>query len=136
MGNKMVNNIKNIPEKEGVVEMVRYIESYYEPIIKRGRGMSFGQNVYILGIINEYAFIKTGDKKYLEAAEKYFKQGQTLGPKRPQGLYGLLDIYKLKGDLVELKKVADQVLSQWPEDAMTRKTVDEILKVATTTAKE
>src|SRR3989344_374911 len=94
--NMTVGSIQNI-SPEGVGQMVNYIESYYEPIISRGRGMSFGQNLYLLGAINEIAFLKTQKTQYIDDAEKYFGKARDLGPKRPQGLYGLFDVYRVKG---------------------------------------
>ena len=97
--------------------------------------MSFGQDVYILGMINEIAFLKTKEPKYLQAAEKYFKMGQTLGPKRPQTLYGLLDVYRMSGNIDAFKKIADQVLSQWPDDARTSNLVNQMLNSSSSESK-
>lgn len=121
--NMTVGSIQNI-SPEGVDQMVNYIESYYEPIISRGRGMSFGQNLYLLGAINELAFLKTQKTKYIDDAEKYFTKALDLGPKRPQGLYGLFDVYRVKGDIPNATKVGEQILGQWPTDTKIKETLD------------
>lgn len=128
--NTVANSLQNVSDPRAVDELVKYIETYYQPIIARDKGMSFGQDVYLLGAMNEFAFIKTGDKKYLLAAEGYFKHETELGPKRPQGLYGLLDVYRMEGRIDDFKKVADQVLQQWPDDTRTKAIVDQVLKTA------
>lgn len=126
--NTIVNILQNVSDPKGIVHLVNYVESYYNPIIERGKGMSFGQNLFVLGTINEVSFIRTGDKKYLTAAENYFKKEIVLGSKRPQGLYGLLDVYKFEDNKDAFKNVADQILGQWPNDSRTKKMVDEFLK--------
>ncbi len=116
VANSIINSLNSIPQSQGIKEMIRYVENYYEPIINRGRGMSFGQNLYLLGALNESAYLKTREISYLNSAEKYFKKAQELGPKRPQPLYGLFDVYRLKGDKAAAEAIGRQIISQWPDD--------------------
>ena len=129
MTNTIANSIQNIPQAEGIDAITNYIESYFKPIVARGRGMSFGQDVYILGAMNEFAYIKTKENKYLQASENYFKQAVALGPKRPQGLYGLLDVYRMQNNIDGFKAIAEQILSQWPNDARTKSAYDQFMKL-------
>ncbi len=129
MSNTIANSIQGVSDPKAVDELVRYVESYFDPIIARGRGMSFGQDMYILGMLNEVAFIKTKEPKYLSASEKYFKQGVSLGPKRPQGLYGLVDVYRMENNVDGFKSVVGQILSQWPDDTRTKGVYDEYMKL-------
>ena len=131
--NNVANGLQSVSDPKAVDELINYINAYYDPIISRGKGMSFGQNLYILGMMNEIAFIKTNsagapNPTYLKAAEKYFTMAHQLGPKRPQGLYGLLDVYRMEGNLDGFKKIADQVLSQWPDDEKVKNVVAQTLK--------
>ena len=133
MANTINGSLQNVSDPKAVSELVNYAEKYFGPIIARSRGMSFGQDIYIIGMINEIAFLKTKEPKYLQAAEKYFKIGQALGPKRPQVLYGLFDVYRLGGNIDEFKKIADQILSQWPNDTRISDLVNQTLKTSSTT---
>ncbi len=133
MANSINGSIQGVSDPKAVNELINYAEKYFSPIIARGKGMSFGQDVYILGMMNEIAFIKTKEPKYLQAAEKYFKIEQALGPKRPQGLYGLLDVYRMNGKLDEFKKIADQILNQWPNDVRITGMINQALKTSSTT---
>ncbi len=133
MSNTINGSLQGVSDPKAIDELINYSEKYFAPIIARGKGMSFGQDVYILGMMNEIAFLKTKEPKYLQAAEKYFKMEQTLGPKRPQGLYGLFDIYRIEGNTNEFKKIADQILSQWPNDARIIDMINQTLKVSSTT---
>lgn len=116
IANTVVGNLNYIADPRGVDELVRYIEGYFGPIVSRNKGMSFGQDLYMLGALNELAFVKTRRPSYLSAAEQYFKEAVALGPKRPQGLYGLFDVYRLKGDVAGSQAVGEQILQQWPDD--------------------
>lgn len=97
----------------------KYVDAYYAPIIARGRGMSFNQNLYVLGAWNEVVYVQTRDPAYLTQAKKYFEQSLELGPFRPQALYGLFDIYRLAGDAAGATAIGQRILDQWPTDART-----------------
>ena len=111
-----LNIIGSADDPNLIAQVVDFVVGYYEPIAKRGTGMSFGQDMYILGALHETAFLKTRDAKYFERAKFYFEKGLELGPKRPQPLYGLFDIYRLEGNIQGTQKIVDQILGQWPED--------------------
>lgn len=131
MANTVLSSLQRVSDPRGVQEMIRFVEQQYAPIMERKRGMSFGQNLYLLGILNEYTFERTEQPQYLEASEKYFKEAVTLGPKRPQGLYGLLDVYRLKGDFAAAKAIAEQIVSQWPADTKTKDALNQIIASTT-----
>ena len=48
--------------------------------------MSFGQDLYLEGAINELAFAGTGDPTYLAAAQHWYGEAVQLGPNRPQAI--------------------------------------------------
>lgn len=95
---------------------MEYLNGYYAPIIERGKGPSFSQDLYLLGIINESAFLNTRDVRYLYASEAYYKEGYARGPKRPQFLYGLFDIYTIEESEAGAEGVTGEILSYWPSD--------------------
>ena len=59
--------------------LISFLDNYYAPIIARGKGMSFGQDLYLMGAINETAYAHTGNPAYLAAAQKYYEEGVALG---------------------------------------------------------
>ncbi len=97
-----------------------FVNENYAPILAKDRGMSFGQDIYILGLMNEAAAIQTRDSKYADAAQAVYERGLTLSPRRPQYLYGLLDVYRLKGDLPGAARIAKEIVGYWPNDAKTQ----------------
>ncbi len=132
---ELVRNIANIvlgsvqqnSDQKSIGEMVDYIESYYKPIVDRGRGMSFEQNLYILGAINEVAYTKTNEVKYLQEAYEYYSQGLALGPERPQFLFGLFDVYRMEGDVKDTISTAQEIMNLWPSDTRTPQALDQYL---------
>ena len=117
LGSTMLDLLKSNGENAQLTQAATaFLNGYYKPIIDRGRGMSFEQNLFMLGSMNEIAYLKTKDTQYLAAAQQYLEQGRELGPKRPQFLYGLMDIYRLKGDMGKATGVAQEILTLWPND--------------------
>ncbi|MDO8516286.1 MAG: hypothetical protein Q7S28_03485 [bacterium] len=108
-----------------IAALVSYLTAYYEPIFSYGKGMSFEQNLYVMGAINELSYVKTKNPNYLNAAHDYYERGRVLGPQRPQFLYGLFDVYRFKGDTAGVEKIGQQILSQWPNDTRTQDAMTE-----------
>ncbi len=119
-GNTVLSIIQQNTSNPQVTEaLLAYLESYYKPVVARGKGMSFEQNLYILGAANEIAYLQTKKPEYLNASIQYFNQGLALGPKRPQFLYGMFDALRMKGDVHDARIVGEQILSEWPTDMKT-----------------
>ena len=109
-------------------KLLEYVQDYYDPIVSRGKGMSFSQNHYLLGIMNEIAFVKTNELSYINQAKKYFTAGHERGPTRPQSLYGLFDVYRALGEVEAAKAIGEQILDQWPDDERTREILGDFLQ--------
>jgi hypothetical protein len=133
--NIVLNIVQQSANPDVIEKAIDFIESYYNPIIDRGRGMSFEQNLYILGAINESAFVKTKQARFLRDSEKYYREGLELGPKRPQFLYGLFDVYRIEGNVDGAKAIAAQILSQWPTDDRIESGLNEFLNAVLTKSK-
>jgi hypothetical protein len=116
MANSVLGFIQQSNDASSTAELINYLTNYYEPILSRGKGMSFGQDLYLMGAINEMAYTHIGDKAYLDAAEKYYAEGVALGPDRPQVLYGLFDVYRMEGNVSGTETVASTILKNWPSD--------------------
>jgi hypothetical protein len=127
--NIVLNIIQQTNDPKIISRAIAFIENHYQPIIDRDRGMSFEQNLFILGTINEIAFSKTRDVRFLEKSAKFYARGLELGPKRPQFLYGMFDIHRITGNVDGAKKIAAQILDQWPWDARTRDGLEAFLKL-------
>lgn len=111
---------------EGVERLINFAESFYTPIIERGRGTSFSQSLYVLGLMHQTAAVKTRDGRYLAVAQAYFEEGLRRGPDRPQFLYGLLDLYRMTGDFDRAREAGERILALWPSDERVRKALEEL----------
>lgn len=134
--NNVISILQQTNDQEIIGRIVKYISGYYEPIVSRGRGMSFEQDLYLLGTMNEMAFAKTKQLQYLQDAHKYYGKGLELGPKRPQPLYGMFDVYRTEGNVEASVQIANQILSQWPTDARTQAGLDQFLSFVANSKKQ
>jgi hypothetical protein len=116
MANNILSFVQRSTDATTTAELMAFLDHYYNPILAQGKGMSFGQDLYLMGAINETAFVSTHDPRYLADAQKYYEEGVALGPNRPQCLYGLFDIYRFEGNVTSTTAIADKILSQWPTD--------------------
>jgi len=101
-------------------QVIAFTEKYYNPILTRDRGMSFGQDVYLLGVLYEVAALQTQNPAYFEKSKELFERSYRLSPHRPQTLYGLFDIYRFERNSAKVREVAERILRQWPNDEAIR----------------
>ena len=90
-----------------------------------------------MGALHEIAFSTTGNPSYIALAKQYYEEGETLGPNRPQTLYGLFDVYRAMGDVTDAQAVAAKILADWPSDTTVPQALSAFLtavKGATTSA--
>jgi hypothetical protein len=116
MANSILSFVQQSKDASSTAALISYLNSYYDPILNQGKGMSFGQDLYLEGAINEIAFANTGDPAYLAAAQKWYQEGVTLGPNRPQVLYGLFDVYRAENDTTDTIAVGTTIMRNWPTD--------------------
>lgn len=127
MANSVLGFVQQSQDATSTAELIRFMTSYFEPILVRGKGMSFGQDVYLMGAINEMAYTKTGNINYLENAKKYYLEGESLGPDRPQVLYGLFDVYRMGGDTANAEAIGNKILTNWPTDQTVQQGMAQLL---------
>lgn len=107
--------------------LLGFLNGYYDPVLERGRGMSFGQDLYLAGAINEIAFARTGNPAYLQASQKWYEEGEALGPNRPQVLYGLFDVYRAEGNVSSTEMIAGKILTNWPTESQVSRALAQFL---------
>jgi hypothetical protein len=116
MANSILSFVQQSTDASSTGALIGYLNSYYNPILSAGKGMSFGQDLYLEGAINEIAFANTGDPTYLAAAQKWYSEGVALGPNRPQALYGLFDVYRAESNATDTIAIGSTILRNWPTD--------------------
>jgi hypothetical protein len=128
--NSILGFISQGADPTSTAVLISFLEGYYVPILTNGKGMSFGQDLYLLGAINEMAYAHSGNPKYLADSQKYYEEGTALGPNRPQPLYGLFDIYRAEGNAARATAVGEKILSNWPADTSIAGSLQAFLKTA------
>jgi hypothetical protein len=137
--NSVLSFVQQSQNASTTVELVNFLMTYYQPILVRGKGMSFGQDLYLVGAIDEIAFARTGITDFITNSQHYYEEANQLGPDRPQALYGLFDVYRAEGDVSKTTEVANKILTNWPSDQTVRNALASFLASAknpTSTAKK
>ena len=134
MANSVLAFVQEGPDPSSTAELIGFMNSYYDPILNAGKGMSFGQDLYLEGAINEVAFAETGSPMYLQAAQKWYGEAVAQGPNRPQALYGLFDVYRAEGDTTDTIAIGEKILANWPTDTTTQQAMQQYLEFQTSTA--
>jgi len=115
-------------DPEVIDALLKYIKIYSDPILNRGKGLSFNQNLYLATNLYLTTYQQTKNNQYLKEAKKYIELSYSLGPKRPQALYPLFDIYRLEDNIEKAKEIGNQILTYWPDDESLKEVYDELLK--------
>ena len=132
LANSVLSFVQRGGDATSTAELIGFLNSYYNPILDRGRGMSFGQDLYLEGAVNEIAFVQTGNPSYLGAAQKWYSEGEALGPNRPQPLYGLFDVYRAAGDVSDTLTIANKILTNWPSDTRIQQSLMQFMTATST----
>jgi hypothetical protein len=135
MANSILSFVQQSTDASSTGALIGYLNSYYDPILNAGKGMSFGQDLYLEGAINEIAFANTGSPTYLAAAQKWYTEGVALGPNRPQALYGLFDVYRAESNATGTIAVGTTILHNWPTDTNIQKAMVAYEAMASSTVK-
>lgn len=123
-------NARQQPEIASV--SLALFDHYADPILNRGKGLSFVQTLLVAGNVYEQAYQATGNEAYSDRARAYFLRGLELSPDRPQLLYALVLDHQARGETAKAKEYANRILSIWPDDAYIRTVMGEALTVPST----
>jgi hypothetical protein len=130
ISNNILGFISQGADPTSTAVLMSFLDGYYEPIMARGKGMSFGQDLYLMGALNEMAYVHTGDPTYIMDSQKYYEEGEAFGPNRPQPLYGLFDVYRAEGNVASTTAVAEKIMSNWPTDTSIGQSLQTFLEKA------
>ncbi len=131
--NNILSFVSQSADPTSTAVLISFLDSYYGPIIARGRGMSFEQDLYLMGAINEMAYVHIGNPAYIENSQKYYEEGTALGPNRPQPLYGLFDVYRAEGNVASTTAIGERILSNWPTDKSIAESLQAFVKTSSST---
>lgn len=112
----------NIPA-EGLTDLIGFAEKYSLPILQSKQGDGLTQQFYVLGDLYRAAGFKYHNQEYLKKAEETYKEGLALSPKRPQFLYGLLQIYLEEKNIEKANEIMKKIVEYWPNDPEIQKMI-------------
>ena len=97
------------------------------------RGLDITQEYLLVANAYQLAWMTTHNPTDFTASEKAYQSGLVLSPKRPQLLYGLLQLYTNAGMAAPALQVAEKVNKYWPSDAQVASLIPELRKAVSST---
>ncbi len=137
---QQLGGVFNLYSPIGQEEMVKFFSYDILNVIGQ-KGFADPQARFLVGYIEKYLFqdnvrhliagsmfYKTlwrisGREDDFKKSEEYLKKAYNIGPNLPPVLYNMFDLYWLRGDKENMKKIGEEILKYWPDD----KNVEEIL---------
>lgn len=124
----MVNTVFNVVSQlnipaEGLTDIIGFAEKYSQPILEAKQGDGLTQQFYVVGDLYRAAALKYKNPEYLKKAEEIYKEGLVLSPKRPQFLYGLLQVYLEENNVEGANEIMKKILEYWPNDPEIQKMI-------------
>ena len=108
-------SLKGQPE-----EVMREVVTYIEP-------QAFMNDVrHLLNLASIYVTLwrQYDNDADFQKAITYYEQILAIGPKLPHALYGLLDLYRLKGDTEKMREISEIILKYWPNDERVKQVLE------------
>lgn len=127
-GEEIVNFITSAivkqPERlDNTNDTMRELVNYIEPHLSQN-------NVkHLLNIADSYSILwrrRGGESDDFVKAENYYLKVCQIGPKLPQALYGLLNLYSMKEDKEKIREAMETILRYWPDDEKTKNMLESL----------
>lgn len=121
--NQIGSIVAQKPPQQVADALVMYADSISRVTQSGKHSSNFVQEIVILGSIHETNFRDYKEQRDYDAALALFEKGLILSPKRPQFLYGLLQLYSDAGEQEKAEEAAKEILSIWPNDERVQKII-------------
>lgn len=105
-------------------DLVFWSETYSEPFLLKHKTYPDTRVLFALATLYFDAGSATGDGAYFKKSEAFYLSGLNFAPKRPQFLYGLMNLYAKEGRNVEARAIGEKIITYWPFDSATRTFVE------------
>ena len=124
----LLTSSKSPPNRAVADDLIRQSGDRMIPIIKKGSGFLYSQNLYKLGLIYKTGATMFQDQNYLNQAISVLELGLKSSPLRPIFLYNLFELYYYKHDVSGLKATGEVILKYWPQETQVKQVVDSLGK--------
>lgn len=121
----LINIINQQTEKQVIDVLIKQAEGRMAPILEKGTGFSFNQNLYTFGSIYKIAALKFHDLDYYQKAINIFQMGLKYSPNRSIFLKGLFELYSAnKDDQTKALEIGKTILEYYPNETKVREFVE------------
>ena len=120
----LANIINQQSDKTVIDILARKAESRMAPILEKGKGFNFNQNLYTLGSIYKIVAIKFRDEGYYQKSVNIFQEGLKYSPNRLIFLRGLFDLYAAHGYNDKAREIGETILKYYPNEDTVKKLME------------
>lgn len=120
----LTNIINQQSDKAAIDILASQAENRMTPILEKGRGFNFNQNLYTLGLIYKIVALKFKDEGYYQKSVSIFWEGLKYSPNRLIFLEGLFNLYAAHGYNDKASEMGKIILEYYPNEER----IKEILK--------
>lgn len=124
--NMVAQTMGRIEDEKTLRALMEYVEPQMRPILEKGTGLNFSQNLYNIGTVYKVAGIKLNDEKYYTEAIRVFELGMEASPRRPLFLYGMFELYYAKRDAKKTKEIGEIILKYYPQEQKIKELLDKL----------
>src|SRR3989344_2715302 len=107
---------KESPNETLIRHLVGKAEEWGRPIIKRGVGFNFSQFIFNMASVYQEAMLALPDEAYYQKGVELYRLGLTYSPDRQLFLYSLFDMYRLRGDNENARKIGERIFEVYKDE--------------------
>ncbi|MCP6720026.1 MAG: hypothetical protein KJI72_01700 [Patescibacteria group bacterium] len=123
---QMLTILRTRPQEPIGRIVIEYATERIEPILSNPSSLELTKVLLKVGNLYQLGWELYGDEGYFERAEANYLRGLEISPRRPQFLYGLLQLYMAAGDKERIREVGEEISRYWPADGNVRKILDDL----------
>ncbi|MEK7608636.1 MAG: hypothetical protein AAB495_03585 [Patescibacteria group bacterium] len=109
LGNEIFGAVNNTKQPE---EVSRALVDYIEPRLMKDNV----RHLLLVGRMYYAMWMNFKKESDFAKSEEMFLRAHEIGPRLPNPLYGLLDLYQRKGEKEKARITAEEILKEWPTD--------------------
>lgn len=101
-----------IANPDNIEVVARELTRFIEPQLDKENV----RHLMILGKVYSILWRRFAAEEDFMKAEEYYSRAREIGPSLPQPLYGLIELYSLRGDQVKVDEIGEVIIRYWPND--------------------
>lgn len=126
--NGVIRVMNDQDEPEIIAALAKDAEERMRPVLQKGSGFSFSQNIFNLATVYRLAAVKLQSEEYYNKSLAMFERGLDASPNRKMFLYGLLDLYLIGSQNDKARELGEYILTIWPDDEKIKEVLNNLPK--------